>query len=114
MDKEQLIQLLMSQSAPQNQAPVDATQGAAGPAPVDDPNDPGVLERISRALSGGRDFAQRAFYNQTRAGLYNSATAPEDGSTYGGIGNGLAARRRLNALDAEIISRALRPDASNQ
>lgn len=67
-----------------------------------------LMENFARAVSGGRDFAQRKFYNDTRAGLLNSNTAPEEGSTYGGIGRGLRERRQSDMLDAEAISRKFR------
>ena len=72
--------------------------------------EPGLMEALIMAMHGGRDQGQRAFYNQTRAGLYNSATAPNDGSTYGGIGNGLNTRRALQGYDAMNISRAVLPN----
>jgi hypothetical protein len=72
--------------------------------------EPGVLELLARAMHDGRDHGQRALYNQTRAGLYNSATAPNDGSTYGGVGNGLNTRRALQGYDALDISRAVLPN----
>lgn len=65
-------------------------------------------ERISQLVSNGRDRGHRAFYNDTRAGLLNSATAPNDGSTYGGIGQGLNARRSMQMLDAQDIADKVR------
>ncbi len=69
--------------------------------------DPGMIETIIMALSGGRDFAQRKFYNETRAGLNNPATAPDEGSTYGGIGSGLNARRARQGYEAQAIEDAI-------
>lgn len=69
---------------------------------------PSIGERVARAVSGGRNFGERALYNDTRAGLLNSNTASEDGPTYGGIGRGLRDRRNSDMLDAEMISRKVR------
>lgn len=73
---------------------------------VDD--DPGIGERIARAMHEGRNHGQRAFYNQTRAGLYRSETAPNEGYTYGGLGHGLDTRRRLQMMDAQDIEDKVR------
>lgn len=67
-------------------------------------DEPDFLEKIARSLHEGRDLGQRTFYNRTRAGLWNSATAPEEGSTYGGLGPGLRTRRFLDTMEAQRIS----------
>jgi hypothetical protein len=84
----------------------DGSWGYADGGSVDD--DPGIAERIARYLHGGRNRGQRAFYNQTRAGLHNSATAPDEGYTYGGLGHGLNTRRALQSYEAQDIERAVR------
>lgn len=71
-------------------------------------DDPGIMERLARWSSEGRDQGQRAFYNQTRAGLFNSETSPEHGSTYGGLGHGLDTRRQLQAYEALDIADKVR------
>jgi hypothetical protein len=73
---------------------------------VDD--DPGLVERAARALHSGRDLARRKLYNQTRAGLFNSRTAPEHGATYGGLGLDLGTRRRLDMSEAQSIADKVR------
>lgn len=73
----------------------------------------GFFEGISEAADNaatamtGRTRGQREFYNSTRAGLLNSSTAPEEGSTYGGIGESLGARKRSQGYDAQSISDAV-------
>lgn len=62
-----------------------------------------LAENISRALNGGRDAGQRALYNQTRAGLWNSETDHEESGAYGGLGSGLKARRQSDMSDAQAI-----------
>lgn len=84
----------------------DGSYGYADGGAVSD--DPNILEQIVRTMHGGRDLARRKFYNETRAGLLNSETAPEHGSTYGGVGHGLDTRRRLQMYEAENIARAVR------
>lgn len=69
---------------------------------------PDMVERASRFLSNGRDRGQRALYNDTRAGLWNSATAPDEGSTYGGLGAGLNERRRHDMFEAQSIADRMR------
>ena len=71
-------------------------------------DDPDILEQIARAMHGGRDLARRKFYNETRAGLLNSETAPERGHTYGGTGLDLDTRRRLQMYEAQDIARRVR------
>lgn len=65
-------------------------------------------EWVARLMSGGRDMGQRAFYNDTRAGLLNPATAPEQGSTLGGLGLGLADRRALDMGEAQRVADQVR------
>jgi hypothetical protein len=70
-------------------------------------NDTSMAGRLAKYMTG-RDFAQRAFYNDTRAGLANPAMAPEVGSPYGGLGFGLADRRQADMNQAQIIDYAVR------
>jgi len=65
----------------------------------------GVGEKIARYLNGGRDFGQRAFYNQTRAGLWNPNAPPDEASPMGGLGQSLKTRRLSNMIDAVKISK---------
>lgn len=78
---------------------------ADGGSPTDEPS---LSERISRIVNSGRDQGHRAFYNETRAGLWNPNTAPEHGSSYGGAGLDLDTRRQLQMHDAQGIEDKVR------
>lgn len=67
----------------------------------------GLGEKIARYLNGGRDEGQRAFYNQTRAGLWNPNAPPDDAYPMGGLGRSLKERRSENMRDAVNISDAV-------
>jgi hypothetical protein len=65
----------------------------------------GVGEKVARYLSGGRDFAQRKFYNDTRGSspmamgeIMRGETTPE---------SQLASRRLSDMLQSERISDAV-------
>jgi len=64
-------------------------------------------EKIARYLNGGRDLGQRAFYNQTRAGLWNPNAPPDDAYPMGGLSPSLKERRLSNMIDAVNISDAV-------
>lgn len=99
MDLASILASLLAQKSDQS-AP-------SGPAPFGMAPEPDMLERLARAFHGGRDHGQRAFYNQTRAGLYNSDTAPPDANPYGGIGSSLNTRRALQGYEAQAIEDAI-------
>jgi hypothetical protein len=63
-------------------------------------------ESLANRLTG-RTTGERAFYNQTRAGLYNSDTPPDEASPIGGLGQSLKSRRESQAYESQAISAAV-------
>lgn len=51
----------------------------------------------------GRTRANRAFYNETRAGLLNPNAPPDEASPMGGLGRSLKSRRQEQMMEAERI-----------
>lgn len=70
---------------------------------VADNDDPGVLERISRSMNGGRDHGQRALYNATRNGIYTSETTPADGGHPNALFQDLNTRREQQRYESQQI-----------
>lgn len=69
---------------------------------------PGIGETIARFMSGGRDQGQRALYNATRAGAYNSATVPDEAGAYGGLLPSLKTQRTNSMGEAQGIADRIR------
>jgi hypothetical protein len=112
---------------PQQPGQAPAAPAAAGALPVpqmDDPayadggkvpdrDDPGVLERISRSMNGGRDQGQRALYNATRDGIYTSRTAPADGGHPDALIQDLNTRRDQQRYESQKIDDDVRGTRRN-
>jgi hypothetical protein len=70
----------------------------------------GIGENIARFMNSGRDLGQRVFYNETRAGLLNPNTPPDEASPMGGLGRSMKSRRESQGYQSSSISRSVRKD----
>lgn len=65
-------------------------------------DDPGVLEKIARSMSGGRNRGQRALYNATRGDTVGEAIMEKPASE-----KALKFKMNLDASDARLIDEAV-------
>lgn len=71
-----------------------------------EPKSGSLLDDAATWLSG-RTLPQRRFYNETRSGLFNTATPPDEAYPYGGLGRSLKEKRTSNMYEASEISDAV-------